>query len=329
MMQEVCELRSKEEELLETLERRLGRTHVQRRLRMERDYENRFDGHINLFHPDKWYSVHSVTTQALKLTGLYSLGARNAERLQIRHNHVALHDLPPAFDGFTILHLTDLHLEVNEGVVQRMTELAAALEYDICVLTGDFRAKAFGPFEEALRGMRCVCSRLGQSVYGVLGNHDSLRMLPGLEAMGIRMLVNESVTIKRGHQRIHLAGVDDANYYAAADVEKAASAIPRAEFSILLSHTPEIYKQAAGAGFNLCLSGHTHGGQICLPASIPLTLSCDDLPRHMGAGPWSYQGMTGYTSVGVGSSIIPVRFNCPPEITLHHLQCVMGCPANQ
>jgi uncharacterized protein len=320
MMQEVCELRSKEEELLETLEQRLGCAHVQRRLRMERDYENRFDGRINFFHPDKWYSVPSLMTQAFKLTGLYSLGAGNAERLEVRHHHIALRELPAAFDGFTILHLTDLHVEMNESVVQRMTELALALEYDICVLTGDFRAKAFGPFEAALRGMRCVRSQLGQSVYGVLGNHDSLRMLPELEAMGIRMLVNESETITRGRQRIHLAGVDDANYYAAADVEKAASAIPPGEFSILLSHTPEIYKQAAAAGFNLCLSGHTHGGQICLPRSIPLTLSCDDLPRRMGAGPWNYQGMAGYTSVGVGSSIIPVRFNCPPEITVHHLQ---------
>jgi predicted MPP superfamily phosphohydrolase len=321
MMQEVCELRSQEEELLETLEQRLGPAHVQRRLTREHDYESRFDGRINFSHPDKWYSVPSAMTQALKLTGMYWLGARNAERLQVRHNRLALRELPAAFDGFTILHLTDLHVEMNEGVVQRMTELAAALDYDICVLTGDFRAKAFGPVEAALRGMRCVRSRLGQSVYGVLGNHDSLRMLPGLEAMGIRMLVNESVTIKRGHQCIHLAGVDDANYYAAADVEKAASAIPRADFSILLSHTPEIYKEAAGAGFNLCLSGHTHGGQICLPGSTPLTLSCD-LPRHMGAGAWNYQGMKGYTSVGVGSSIIPVRFNCQPEITLHHLQCL-------
>ena len=321
MMQDVCELLSTQEGLLETLERRVGRAHAHHRLQMESDYESRFDGRINFSHPDKWYSAVSAMTQALKLTGMYWLGARNAERPQVRHNHVALRELPPAFDGFTVLHLSDLHVEMNEGALQRMTELAAALEYDICVLTGDFRAKAFGPFEAAVRGMRWVRSRLGPSVYGVLGNHDSLRMLPDLEAMGIRMLVNESVTIKRGDQRIHLAGVDDANYYAAADVEKAASAIPRAEFSILLSHSPEIYKQAAGAGFNLCLSGHTHGGQICLPGSIPLTLSCD-LPRSMGAGPWSYQEMAGYTSVGVGSSIVPVRFNCPPEITLHHLQCV-------
>jgi predicted MPP superfamily phosphohydrolase len=84
-----------------------------------------------------------------------------------------------------------------------------------------------------------------------------------------------------------------------------------------ISHTPEVYRQAADADFNLLLSGHTHGGQICLPGGIPITLN-SVLPRSMGSGPWKYHDMIGYTSVGAGSSVVPVRFNCPPEITLHH-----------
>ena len=320
MIQDVCEPLSKEEELVERLEQRLGRVHAQQRLGMERNYEERFNGSINLLNPDKWYSVHSFFTQALKLTGLYQLGSRNAERVEERHNRLELPELPRGFDGFTILHLSDLHVDMSAGAMRRMADLVATLKYDICVLTGDFRGKAFGPFDEALRGMARLRPHLGESVYGVFGNHDSVRMLPELEAMGIRMLVNESETIGRGNQRIHLAGVDDAHYYRAANLEKAAAGIPRGEFSVLLSHTPEIYKEAAYAGFDLFLSGHTHGGQICLPGSVPATLSCD-LPRRFGAGPWNYQTMTGYTSAGVGSSVIPVRFNCPPEITLHHLQC--------
>jgi predicted MPP superfamily phosphohydrolase len=85
------------------------------------------------------------------------------------------------------------------------------------------------------------------------------------------------------------------------------------------SHTPEVYRQAAHAGFQVMLSGHTHGGQICLPGSIPITLD-SVLPRRMGAGPWKYGALTAYTSVGAGSSIVPVRFHCLPEITLHNLQ---------
>ena len=101
------------------------------------------------------------------------------------------------------------------------------------------------------------------------------------------------------------------------NIEKAAAAT-HDEFSILISHTPEVYRQAAHADFNLLLSGHTHGGQICLPGGIPITLD-SILPRSMGSGAWKYHDMIGYTSVGAGSSIVPVRFNCPPEITLHHL----------
>ena len=95
--------------------------------------------------------------------------------------------------------------------------------------------------------------------------------------------------------------------------------IRQSEFSILLSHTPEIYRQAAHAGFDIMLSGHTHGGQICLPGGIAVTLD-SVLPRRLGSGAWRHGGMTGYTSKGAGCSIIPVRFNCPPEITLHHLK---------
>ena len=122
-----------------------------------------------------------------------------------------------------------------------------------------------------------------------------------------------------GEQCIYLAGVDDAHFYRADNIEKAVTGIPSHEFSILLSHTPEIYRQAALAEFNLLLSGHTHGGQICLPGGFPITLG-SVLPRHMGSGPWKYRDMIGYTSVGAGSSVVPVRFNCPPEITLHHLR---------
>ena len=245
MIQDVCTLLPKEDDLLEKLEQRLGPVHAHHRLGMEKDYEDRFNGGINFFHPDKWYSVHSIFTHALKLTGLYRLGTKNAERIQVRRNHVYLPDLPSRFDGFTILHLSDLHVDMSHGAMRRMTDLIGMLEYDICVLTGDFRGKAFGPFDEALRGMARIRAGLSESVYGVLGNHDTVRMLPELEAMGIRMLLNESEKIERGDQHIHLAGVDDAHYYKAANLEKAVSRIPRCEFSILLSHTPEIYRQAA------------------------------------------------------------------------------------
>ena len=207
---------------------------------------------------------------------------------------------------------------MSQGAMRRLAELLDELTYDLCVLTGDYRGKTFGPFDAALEEVKRVRSHLKAPVFGVLGNHDTISMVPGLEEMGVRMLLNECDRIVRSDQRIHLAGIDDAHYYRVDNIEKAALTIPHDEFSILLSHTPEIYRQAAHADFNLLLSGHTHGGQICLPGSIPITLD-SVLPRHMASGPWKYHNMLGYTSVGVGSCIVAVRLNCPPEITLHHL----------
>src|SRR5262249_41033454 len=119
--------------------------------------------------------------------------------------------------------------------------------------------------------------------------------------------------IDRSGQRLHLGGIDDAHFYGMDDIGKVAAAIPDGEFSVLISHTPEVYRQAALAGFNLLLSGHTPGGQICLPGGIPITLD-SVLPRSMGSGAWKHGEMIGYTSLGAGSSIVPVRFNCPPKL---------------
>ncbi len=303
------------------LEQRLGRLHAWQRLGIETDHEAQIFGQgINFFHIENWYSIRSIIRTALKLVGLYRRGCENAAQIQIRHNDFRIKRLPSRFDGFTLLHISDLHVDMNEGAMRRLTELLPEIHYDVCVLTGDYRGATFGPIDATLDGMARLCAHIKGPVYGVLGNHDSIRMVPGLEDMGIRMLLNECEAISRGDQKIYLAGIDDAHYYRVDNIEKAAADIRDDGFSILLSHTPEIYRQAAHAGFDLLLAGHTHGGQICLPGSIPITLD-SVLPRHMGSGAWNYHDMTGYTSVGAGCSIVAVRINCPPEIALHHLRC--------
>jgi predicted MPP superfamily phosphohydrolase len=305
---------------LRKLEERLGPLHARQRLGIETDYEAQIFGQGFIsFHIKNWYPVHSVIRKALKLTGLYWRGRRNTGRILVKHNDVMFKELPSLFDGYTILHISDMHVDMNEAAMQRVIELVGDMRYDLCVLTGDYRGKTFGPFEAALEGVAKVRAHLKEPVYGVLGDHDTIQMVPAMEAMGIRMLLNECEVIVRGDQRIYLAGIDDAHCFKVENIEKAALQIPYGEFSILLSHTPEIYRQAAHADFNLLLSGHTHGGQICLPGSIPIILD-SVLPRRMGAGAWQYHNMNGYTSVGAGSSVVPVRLNCPPEITLHCLR---------
>jgi predicted MPP superfamily phosphohydrolase len=133
------------------------------------------------------------------------------------------------------------------------------------------------------------------------------------------MLLNESVSVDNGEASIYIAGIDDAHYFRVNNIEKASQHLPHDAVSILLSHTPEIYRQAAHAEFDVMFCGHTHGGQICLPGGIPVTLD-SRCPRYMGSGAWRYQQMKGYTSVGSGTSIVNVRLNCLPEVTLHRLR---------
>jgi predicted MPP superfamily phosphohydrolase len=288
--------------VLAGLKNRMGKANLNRRLQLEANLEAKRARETLLGHA---FSKRSVTAAALKLSGLAQRGLRNALNIQIKTNDIKLSKLPDRFEGLTILHISDLHADVSEGAVRRLIQLLPQLRYHMCV---------------AMEAFAEVSSCLVGPVYAVLGNHDCLAMIPALEQMGVRLLLNEADAIERAGQQIYVAGIDDAHYYGTHDIARAAAAIPGGAFSILLSHTPEVYRDASFFGFDLLFSGHTHGGQICLPGSIPVTLSAD-LPRHMGSGSWKYRDMTGYTSVGVGTAIVAARFNCPPEITLHCLRC--------
>lgn len=308
-----------EHHLLQALEKRVGQGHLRQRLGIETDHEARIFGQgLNFFHIENWYSVHSLIRNVLRVFFLHGRGKRNARRIVTRENRVKITNLPPAFDGFTVLHLSDLHLDMAADLSHVLAERVRNLEYDLCVITGDFRARTFGPFDAAIESVAALMPHLKSPVYGVLGNHDTIRMVPALEGLGVRLLLNESTVVELGGERLHLAGIDDAHYYRADNLEKAIEGIPDGEVSILLSHTPELFRHAAHSGFELMLSGHTHGGQICLPGGRPVmcNMRC---PRALCAGPWRYQGMQGYTSVGSGVSVVDVRLNCPPEVTLHRL----------
>lgn len=301
------------------LEQRLGRVHARQRLGIETEHGHRiFGGGLNFFHPENWYSIHRLIRYCIRLSGLYWRGVNNARNIQVRHNELRLAHLPSAFEGYTLLHLTDLHVDLDPEITQALCQCVANLEYDVCVMTGDYRAQTFGECDSALAGMAALRDYLSTPVYGVLGNHDSIRMLPALESMGIVMLLNESVFLERAGERIYICGVDDPHYFRVDNLEKAAEGVPHDAVSVLLSHTPEIYRQVAHAEFDIMFCGHTHGGQICLPGGFALTLDAD-CPRFVGAGAWRYQQLQGYTSVGAGCSIVNTRFNCLPEVTLHRL----------
>ena len=304
---------------LTELEARIGRVHLGQRLGLEGDHEARvFRRGTHFFHLENWYSAHSLMRLALRAAGVHRRGLRNALSIQLRHNTVALRRLPPAFESYTVLHLSDLHLDMNARLVDALLERIRGLDYDVCVMTGDFRYRTFGPFAPAMAALGRLVPHLRGPAYAVLGNHDSIRMVPHIEDFGVRVLLNESVAVTRGEDTLFLAGIDDAHYFRTHSLHKAAHDIPREACAVLLSHTPEPFRHAAHADFSLMLSGHTHGGQICLPGGIPVLTDCD-APRAFARGAWRYHELVGYTSVGCGSSIVDVRLNCLPEVTLHRL----------
>lgn len=298
---------------------RVGILHLRQRQGIQKDHVTQIFGRgRNFFHIENWYSVHTLMRLAMRVTGFYSRGQRNAADIRMRQNRVQIPGLPEPFSGFTLLHLSDLHLDMHPSIVHELIERLHGVEYDLCVITGDFRARTYGGYQEAMEIMERVRTHLDSSVYGVLGNHDFIEMVPALEALDIRMLLNESVALERGGVAIYLAGIDDPHYYRMENLEKAAFDIPADAVSILLSHSPEVYRHAAHVGFDLMLCGHTHGGQICLPGGMPLTYNIG-CPRRLGRGSWRHHELQGYTSVGAGSCMVEARFNCPPEITVHTL----------
>ena len=316
----LTDLSQTEREGLAALETRIGRTHLRQRLGLEGDYEAHvFRKGTHFFHIENWYSIHGLMRAVLTLAGLHGRGRRNALRIQLRRNDVLLASLPPAFHGYTLLHLSDLHLDMSEVYLERLIERVQYLDYDVCVLTGDFRFRTFGPCDPALEALARLRPHLRNLAYAVLGNHDSIRMVPRMEALDIRVLLNESVRIERAGSALYLAGIDDAHYFRTHNFQQTANDIPHDACAILLSHTPEPYRHGAHADFSLMLCGHTHGGQICLPGGVPI-LTDSDAPRAYARGPWRYQNLIGYTSVGCGASIVDIRLNCLPEVTLHRLR---------
>ena len=137
------------QDVYELLEKRLGRRHARLRFGVENEHEAQvFDEGIDYFHIGNLRLSPLMIRTCLKLTGLYGRGCRNAAQIEVRHNHIRLPKIPKAFDGFVILHLSDLHVDMNQGAMEHLRGILQEIKYDLCVFTGDYRGKSFGPYEE-------------------------------------------------------------------------------------------------------------------------------------------------------------------------------------
>jgi predicted MPP superfamily phosphohydrolase len=265
--------------------------------------------------------MRPVLTFGLQATGLYGIGRRNSLTHAIRKITLSYPNLPPAFDGFCLMHLSDFHIDGVDGLAEALAEVLRGMRPELCVFTGDYRFEDRGPITGVYPRMRRVVEAISaqHGILGILGNHDAAELAIGMEELGVRMLVNENLEIRRGHDSLWFVGLDDPFDYRCDDLDLALEGVPREAFTILLAHAPEVYQKAAAHGVDLYLSGHTHAGQIRLPVigSVKHNSHC---PKEFSYGLWKHGDMRGYTTSGVGCSSVPVRFGCPPEIAVIELK---------
>jgi len=303
-----------------TLEERSLAERVEPRIEIEQRYARL--GHTLRHGPFARFFERKIERPLLKFglraTGLYERGMRNALAVSTTKIRLSFPDLPPAFEGFKILQISDFHIDGVDGLAEALEHALSRLdvEPDVCVFTGDYRFEDSGDCQMVYPRMRKVVRsiRAKHGIYGILGNHDAAEIAVALEEFGVRMLVNEAAEIGA----LWLVGVDDKFEYRCDDLPAALARVPPDGFKILLSHSPELYREAAAAGIQLYLTGHTHAGQIRLPGigAIKHNAQC---PRRMAFGAWRHDGMQGYTSAGVGCSSLPIRFYCPPELVVIEL----------
>lgn len=255
----------------------------------------------------------------IRLVGLSPTGRRNFLQIRVVRRNLPLPGLPPAFSGFRVLQISDLHCDLEPEIINRTIERIQEIEFDQVVITGDFQDRVLAPHAAVLELVGKLIPHLGSAPLAVPGNHDLIELVDSLEELGLRFLCNESICLQKNGDRLYLAGVDDPYLFETFDFPASRSQIPRHACSILLAHSPEVYREAEEAGYAAMLCGHTHGGQICLPGGIAIWRNAK-VPRRMLAGPWQWRQLRGYTSRGTGGCGVPARFFCPPEITLHTLQ---------
>jgi uncharacterized protein len=246
---------------------------------------------------------------------------------------VALARLPAAFDGFTIAHLSDFHYDEHFSAVplRAAIEIVNSLHPDLVALTGDFVTvpmfhRRFHTAKHAASAAEPCASLLAQlhprlGMVAILGNHDvesdPPRIIETLHSHGLTVLRNRSIPIEQGGSRIWLCGLDSM-WEGKPNMDLALRGVPSEELVVLLVHEPDFADKASRYPVDLQLSGHSHGGQIWLPGiGAPwLPLFARKYPRGLyRVGP-----LTLYTNIGLGTIRLPIRLNCPPEVTLFTLR---------
>ena len=266
----------------------------------------------------RWLQTFSTMLQAALL---------EPRHIEITHQRIIIPKLPREFHGFRIAQLSDVHHSpfLSEAEIAAAVRQTNELRADLVALTGDYVSHSPDYIAGCARALGQLRAPLG--VFAVLGNHDhwtdGAAVAAAFAGQGICVLDNENLRIERDGAYIRLVGIDDLTV-GRDDLQKALADTAPEETRVLLSHNPRIIREAARAGIELILSGHTHGGQI----NWRLLTGREDRKvrrwlqrpsRRFMRGHTQLGGTQLYVNRGLGTVVVPLRYGCPPEITLLEL----------
>jgi predicted MPP superfamily phosphohydrolase len=260
-----------------------------------------------------------------QLAGNWSKKAKiamdEANSLSLERVEIKLNRLPKKLDGFKIIQLSDTHHSPFTSLehIRRAVKIANRLKPDMFLLTGDYVSHEREYIPPVAAELGKLKAKYG--VYACLGNHDHWTdaglVTHLLRGEGIKVLINEGLRFEARGASFWLAGVDD-YMVGKTDVPAALRGSFPDEMKLLLAHNPIIFREAARSGIDLTLSGHTHGGQIKLRDDEKRILP----RRRLKAGLHKRRDSQVYITRGIGTVVVPMRYQCPPEISLLELRSI-------
>jgi predicted MPP superfamily phosphohydrolase len=257
---------------------------------------------------------------ALNLTHVARAALTEPYMLTIEHERIGLRRLPQAFESFRIVQLSDIHHGPfsDKTQIERAVETANRLKPDIIALTGDYISKERHYAASCAEMLGKLEARYG--VFAVLGNHDhwtDAALITDLfRAEGITVLINEGMRFELNGSAFWLAGVDD-TMVGLEDISLALAGSRDDEMKLLLAHNPIVLRRAARADVDLVLSGHTHGGQVALRSEPSAS---GGRRRRFLKGLGRFGNTQIYVNRGLGTVVLPIRYGCPPEVSLLELR---------
>jgi hypothetical protein len=264
-----------------------------------------------------FFRLTSLTLAAAVVSpAVHLVSANEINDPVIRHVPITLPDLPAAFDGFTIAVLTDFHLYpyTQPELIRQAVTMVNDLKPDLVVYLGDYVWQDLDAIFELAPILAGANGK--QGVFSIIGNHDiwldESVIKQGLLEAGLPVLVNQGIPISQGGKILNLVGLDD-GWSGNADLPVAMDGLPQDAPVVLLLHEPDLVEDyAQDKRIVLQLSGHSHGGQVRVngkPFILPHLGRKYDLGLYRVGETWLY------TNPGIGTISVPLRYNCPPEVS--------------